>query len=139
MNITTLTLHILICMWFTDLTTPSSSSGVCILIDAVTFFDCNTFTQGHCSQCVPLLNPTMYGTRKNSLYRMVYSHKHSSKVAIIALLLSGDVHPNPGPVRYPCGVCANPVAQNHYAVCCDSCDRWVHIRCAGISQAEYER
>lgn len=64
---------------------------------------------------------------------------HVSRVLIITILLCGDVHPNPGPVTYPCIVCSSPVANNHHALCCDSCDKWVHIRCAGISEREYNR
>ena len=31
--------------------------------------------------------------------------------------------------KFPCGVCSKPVANNHNALCCDSCDKWVHIKC----------
>ena len=55
------------------------------------------------------------------------------------VLLSCDVHPHPGPIRYPCAICDLPVARNHYALQCDSCDQWVHIKCDGISKEEYKR
>ena len=35
-------------------------------------------------------------------------------------------------VKFPCSVCEKPVAINHDAVCCDVCNRWVHIRCNNI-------
>ena len=54
------------------------------------------------------------------------------------MLLCGDIHPNPGPVRYPCGVCNRPVAKNHRAMQCDECDTFVHIKCDGLNAKDYE-
>ena len=46
------------------------------------------------------------------------------------LLLCGDIQPNPGQtVDFPCSVCGNNVSNNDKAVCCDSCDMWVHVSC----------
>lgn len=45
---------------------------------------------------------------------------------------------NPGPVRYPCTMCAKPVRANQRGVMCDTCDLWTHTRCCGISRDEYE-
>ena len=42
--------------------------------------------------------------------------------------------PPPGPIRHPCAICDRPVAMNHYALQCDSCDQWVHIKCDVISR-----
>jgi len=42
------------------------------------------------------------------------------------------------PLCYIC-ICDRPVARNHYALQCDSCDQWVHIKCDGISKEEYKR
>ena len=30
---------------------------------------------------------------------------------------------------FSCGVCSKTVANNHNALCCDSSDKWVHIKC----------
>jgi hypothetical protein len=59
----------------------------------------------------------------------------------ILILLSGDVNPNPGPVKYPCSVCEKPVAKNHRALQCDQCDSWVHIKCDNppMTPKEYEK
>jgi len=54
-------------------------------------------------------------------------------------LLCGDTETNPGPTRYPCKLCQKPVAKTHCALCCEGCDQWVHILCAGIPKTEYER
>lgn len=138
MNFTTLTMHIMICIWFNHCTAPAPVNSDMVWRHVLVFM----WLSIHLLQQVLCVNHINHGTtyaRKNSCFHLVHANKSSRKVAIIAILLCGDIHPNPGPVRFPCGVCTNPVAQNHHAVCCDSCDRWVHIRCAGISQTEYER
>ena len=57
---------------------------------------------------------------------------------MVLLLLSGDVHCNPGPEIYPCGFCCEPVTDIE-AVCCDCCDKWIHVSCdQGLSSAEYK-
>ena len=58
---------------------------------------------------------------------------------IFYLKVCGDIHSNPGPIRYPCVVCYKPVAVNHRALLCDGCNCWVHCRCGGIhvSQSQY--
>ena len=30
---------------------------------------------------------------------------------------------------FSCGVCSKTAANHHNALCCDSCDEWVHIKC----------
>ncbi|XP_060799413.1 uncharacterized protein LOC132901016 [Neoarius graeffei] len=63
---------------------------------------------------------------------------------LILLLLSGDVHINPGPVQQfnqdPCGVCQNQVKSGEKGIQCDSCDVWHHVRClpAEISLTDYQ-
>ena len=54
-------------------------------------------------------------------------------------MLSGDIHLNPGPVRYPCTVCYRPVKLNERALSCDVCQRWTHCRCSGVSVVDYQR
>ena len=60
-------------------------------------------------------------------------------LVIQLLLLSGDIHCNPGPVKHPCSVCERLVAINHRALQCDQCDEWVHIKCDCIYPQEYTR
>ena len=55
------------------------------------------------------------------------------------LLLSGDIHPNPGPPKHPCGTCDTSVRSNQRRVVCDTCETWSHIKCVGIDRAAYER
>ena len=40
-------------------------------------------------------------------------------------------------VNFPCSVCEKPVGINHEAVCCDKCNKWVHIRCNNICKKTY--
>ena len=60
-------------------------------------------------------------------------------LCMLLLLLCGDIETNPGPTRYPCKLCRKPVAKTHRALCCEGCDQWVHILCAGIPKTDYER
>eukprot|EP00112_Aurelia_sp_Birch-Aquarium-sp1_P013646 Seg2901.1 transcript_id=Seg2901.1/GoldUCD/mRNA.D3Y31 product="hypothetical protein" protein_id=Seg2901.1/GoldUCD/D3Y31 len=59
--------------------------------------------------------------------------------AAIRILLSGDIHQNPGPVRNPCSVCKRAVASTHRALKCNTCNKKCHIRrkCGNIKPAAY--
>ena len=54
------------------------------------------------------------------------------------LLLSGDVHLNPGPVLYPCRICCKSVQNNQRGLLCDMCHRWCHIKCVSVSDIEHD-
>ena len=63
--------------------------------------------------------------------------KAIQNATLLILTLGGDIHQNPGPVRYPCGFCNKAVASNHRAMECDSCQQWFHIKCSGMSPKMY--
>ena len=42
------------------------------------------------------------------------------------MILSGDVALNPGPIRFPCKKCEEPVRKNQQAIQCDICDLSTH-------------
>ena len=42
-------------------------------------------------------------------------------------------------IKFPCGVCSKSVASNHNALCCDSCDKWVHIKCNFLNKRTYRQ
>ena len=42
-------------------------------------------------------------------------------------------------IQDPCGICKKPVANNHYAIKCDICDKWVHIKCNYVSKDSYNQ
>ena len=57
-------------------------------------------------------------------------------LAIVLLLLSGDIH---GPPKHPCETCDTTVRSNQRRVVCDTCSTWSHIKCVGIVRAASER
>ena len=58
---------------------------------------------------------------------------------MLLLLLSGDVHCNPGPDVHPCGFCCILVIDFDEAVC-DCCDKWIYVFYdEGLSSDDYVR
>ena len=41
--------------------------------------------------------------------------------------------------KFPCGICKKTVAANHSAVCCDICNKWVHISSNNITRYCYRK
>ena len=41
--------------------------------------------------------------------------------------------------KFPCGICSKNVTNNHYAVYCDICKVWVHIKCNDITKYCYRK
>ena len=59
---------------------------------------------------------------------------------LLLLALAGDVHPDPGPPRYPCSVCFKNVTSQGTSYLCTRCSHWVHSRCSGLRNvADYRR
>ena len=58
---------------------------------------------------------------------------------ICTILLSGDVHMNPGPIKYPCTNCKKGVRSNQRAIRCDFCDEWTHMKCTTISLSQFNK
>ena len=54
---------------------------------------------------------------------------------LLLLAIAGDVHPNPGPSRYPCSVCFKNVTSQGTSYLWTRCSHWVHLRCSGIRNA----
>ena len=54
---------------------------------------------------------------------------------LLLLALAGDVHPNPGPSRFPCSVCFKNVTSQGTSYLCTRCSHWVHSRCSGLRNA----
>ena len=52
------------------------------------------------------------------------------------ILMSGNVHPNPGPI-FPCSVCAGNVTWRGRSVQCCTCSKWVHLRCSQLSLSNF--
>ena len=64
----------------------------------------------------------------------VFYYKRGDSPATISLLLllAGDIHPNPGPQRYPCAVCKYDCTYQHHSVRCTKCRHWVHLHCSSL-------
>lgn len=63
-------------------------------------------------------------------------------LTVASLLLAGDVQPNPGPApqwKNPCGICSRAVRSNQNVICCDVCYEWLHTKCIGMPNSEYQR
>ena len=55
---------------------------------------------------------------------------------LLLLLMSGNVHPNPGPI-FPCYVCTGNVTWQGKSVQCCTCSKWVHLRCSQLSHSQF--
>ena len=55
---------------------------------------------------------------------------------LLLLLISGSVHPNPGPI-FPCSVCAGNVTWRGKSVQCCTCSKWVHLRYSQLSLSKF--
>ena len=55
---------------------------------------------------------------------------------LLLLVMSGNVHPNPGPI-FPCSVCAGNVTWRGKSVQCCTCSKWVHLGCSQLSLSKY--
>ena len=50
---------------------------------------------------------------------------------LLLLLMSGNVHSNPGPI-FPCFLCVGNVTWRGKSVQCCVCSKWVHLRCSQL-------
>ena len=57
-------------------------------------------------------------------------------ILLLLLLMSGKVHPNPGPI-FPCSVCTGNVTWRGKSVQCCTCSKWVHLRCSQLSLSKF--
>ena len=63
---------------------------------------------------------------------------HSPLILIFMLLLSGDIHPNPGPIDL-CSVYSCRVTWGNRSIQCTNCFLWVHLSCSGLSPADFRK
>ena len=54
------------------------------------------------------------------------------------LMRAGDMEPNPGPAKYPCGKCSRNT-ENSWAIQCDWCGIWFHEKCAGLQKGPLKK
>ena len=64
---------------------------------------------------------------------------HSPLIPIsMLLLISGDIHPNPGPIDL-CSVLSRRVTWGNRSIQCTNCSLWVHLSCSGLSPADFRK
>ncbi|KAK3085363.1 hypothetical protein FSP39_002164 [Pinctada imbricata] len=66
-----------------------------------------------------------------------HTHCNLSQTLVINILLAGDVASNPGPIKFPCGICKKAVRSNQKGVACELCDTWFHTKCSNITPELY--
>ena len=40
--------------------------------------------------------------------------------------------------KYPCLKCGNCCRQNQDSICCDHCNKWVHLKCTNLTSSEFD-
>ena len=55
---------------------------------------------------------------------------------LLLLLMSGNVHPNSGPI-FPCSVCGGNVTWRGKSLQCCTCSKWVYLRCSQLSLSKF--
>ena len=55
---------------------------------------------------------------------------------LLLLLMSGNVHPNLGPI-FPCAVCAGNVTWRGKSVQCCTCSKWGYLRCSQLFLSKF--
>ena len=86
-------------------------------------------------------DPSQFAAAKLTHYSSKPQRPSDSSRSWQRILLSGDVHLNPGPTtKYPCPVCARNVTSRGVSYLCNRCSGWVHSKCSGLQNAaEYRR
>ena len=60
---------------------------------------------------------------------VLFNWKACPNFILLLLPLCGDIHLNPGPDDFPCGLCGELVSDDDRAICCDGCNKWIHVSC----------
>ena len=86
-------------------------------------------------------DPSQFAAVKLTHYSTMLHRPSDSSRPRKRLLLSGDVHQNPGPApKYPCSVCTSNVTSRGVSNMCNRGSGWVHSKCSGLQNAaEYRR
>lgn len=76
--------------------------------------------------------PLFYKADIRKVLKPHIQQRQVSTLLLLAIILAGDVHTNPGPHRqistYPCGMCERNVSWTD-CVACDECSVWYHRSC----------
>ena len=73
---------------------------------------------------------SLVGNKQTAILDSNSKHRGSCQLLLSSiLLLCGDIQKNPGPPKYPCGLCRKSVKRNQRAIECDECSEWFHTKC----------
>ena len=100
-----------------------------------------TVVTNHCANCVEPSRPQQW--RPDLPF--FWASRPCGPAGWLALLLTktGDVETNPGPTTlhkrvWICDICYKQIhVRNQISIRCNRIEHWVHLRCAGIRQAQY--
>ena len=111
-------------------------------------WNCQVIRPANCCHLTPsnrfldgFPDPSQFAAAKLTHYSTMPHRSSDSSRPRQHLLLSGDVHQNPGPsTKYPCSVCTRNVTSRGVSYMCNRCSGWVHSKCSGLQNAaEYRR
>ena len=78
-------------------------------------------------------DPSQFAAAKLTHYSSKLQRPSDSSRPRQRLLLSGYVHPNPGPTtKYPCPVCVVNLTSRGVSYLCNRCSGWVHSKSSGL-------
>ena len=86
----------------------------------------------------PQKGSTQHLQNRSSVFTFSFllPYSYLLRLLILLLLMSGNVHPDPGPI-FPCSVCAGNVTWWGKSVQCCTCSEWVHLRCSQLSLSKF--
>ena len=110
-------------------------------------WNCQVIRPANCCHIIPsnrfldgLPDPSQFPAAKLTHYSTMPHRPSDSSRHRQRLLISGDVHQNPGPAtKYPCSVCTINVTSRGVSYMCNHCSGWVHSKCSGQNAAKYRR
>ena len=90
----------------------------------------------------PPISSTVYCTTFHSLFSHpkapLYLSYSPLLLILMLLFISGDIHPNPGPIDH-CSVCSRRVTWGNRLIQCTNCSLWVHLFCSGLSPTDFRK
>ena len=91
-----------------------------------------------------LKNRGLYFEKTFGMLSDSQSDKSLIAVKVMLIILSGDVEVQPGPtdktaqtLAFPCTMCNTEVGDDDWAIECDNCNKWTHVKCSDITEGEY--
>ena len=97
-------------------------------------------TQAIFSLCCPLIDRRRAARSLFEIGRLfsLFSCLSFARLFLLLLLLmSGNVHPNLGPV-ISCSMCAGNVTWRGRSVQCCTCSKWIYLRCSFLSLSRFK-